>query len=143
MLVHGAALRRAVPHGGDRLVEAGRAIDEEFGIPQATPDQIVEHRAPGLGALAAMLLTASSAFCPSVSTPMTTSSEIAVALRSSRAHQPRAQNQPHNRLSASERAFQASHSPFTLRQVRLTMSLPTAPLNSAVNALDAPRLTPA
>jgi len=30
MLVHGATLnRRAVPHGGDRLVEAGRAIDNE------------------------------------------------------------------------------------------------------------------
>ena len=35
---------------------------------------------------------------------------------------------------ASEREFQTSQSPFTLRQVRLTMSLPTAPLNNAASA---------
>src|SRR6185312_5748533 len=36
--------------------------------------------------------------------------------------------------SRSERAFQASQSPFTLRQVRLTTSLPTGPANTAANA---------
>ena len=36
--------------------------------------------------------------------------------------------------SASERAFQASQSPFTLRQVRLTTSLPTGPAKTALNA---------
>jgi len=36
--------------------------------------------------------------------------------------------------SASERAFQASQSLFTLRHVRLTVSLPTAPPNSAASA---------
>jgi hypothetical protein len=35
---------------------------------------------------------------------------------------------------ASERAFQASQSLFTLRHVRLTVSLPTAPPNSAASA---------
>ena len=36
--------------------------------------------------------------------------------------------------SASERAFQASQSPFVLRQTRLTTSLPTGPANTAFNA---------
>src|SRR5207247_10264783 len=36
--------------------------------------------------------------------------------------------------AASERAFQASQSAFTLRQTRLTVSLPTAPPNSAFKA---------
>ena len=53
VLVDRAALdRHAVPHGGDRLVEPGGAIDdEELGPPQAAPDEIVEHGAPSLGAL--------------------------------------------------------------------------------------------
>ena len=36
--------------------------------------------------------------------------------------------------SLSERAFQASQSPLVLRQTRLTVSLPTAPPNSAASA---------
>src|ERR1700733_1599848 len=45
--------RHAVPNGGDRLVEPGRAIDdEELGPPQAALDEIVEDGTPGLGALA-------------------------------------------------------------------------------------------
>src|SRR5437660_9795180 len=83
----------------------------------------------------AMLLTATNTFWPSVRTPMTTSSEIAVALRSSRTS-----TTVPSRMSrtigsaASERAFQASQSAFTLRQTRLTVSLPTAPPNSAFKA---------
>jgi transposase len=39
--------RHAVPHGGDRLVEPGRAIDdEELGPPQAALDEIVEDATP-------------------------------------------------------------------------------------------------
>ena len=73
--------------------------------------------------------------------PTTTSSEIGVAWWSSptRTTVPSRMSRTIG-SSASERAFQASQSPFTLRQVRLTMSLPMAPLNSAVNALDAPRI---
>ena len=54
MLMNGAPLHRhAVPHCGDRLVQPGRAIDdEELGPPQAALDEIVEHGTPGLGALA-------------------------------------------------------------------------------------------
>ena len=36
--------------------------------------------------------------------------------------------------SVSERAFQASQSPLVLRHTRLTVSLPTAPPNSAASA---------
>ena len=41
MLMHGAALHRhAVPHGGDRLVKPGGAVDnEEVGPPQAAPGE--------------------------------------------------------------------------------------------------------
>jgi hypothetical protein len=58
MLVNRAALdRHSVPDGGDGLVEPRRAIDdEELGSPQPALDEIVEDRAPGLGALAAHAL---------------------------------------------------------------------------------------
>ena len=54
VLVDRAALdRRAVPHGGDRLVEPGCAIDdEELGATQSALDEIVENGAPSLSALA-------------------------------------------------------------------------------------------
>ncbi len=54
VLLDRAALNwHAVPHGGDRLVEPGRAIDdEELGATQSTLDEIVEDGAPSLGALA-------------------------------------------------------------------------------------------
>ena len=49
--------RHAVPDRGDGLVEPRRAVDdEEFGTPQPALDKVVEHRAPGLGALAAHAL---------------------------------------------------------------------------------------
>ena len=49
--------RHAVPHGGNRLVQSRRAIDEEELRPaQAAANEIVEHRAPGLGALPAHAL---------------------------------------------------------------------------------------
>src|SRR5215472_12462615 len=55
MLVHGAALHRhVIPDGSDRGLEPGRAVnDEELWPPQTVPDEVVEHRAPGLSALAA------------------------------------------------------------------------------------------
>jgi hypothetical protein len=60
-------------------------MDEELRVPQAAPDQIVEHCTPSFGALSLpMALTTSKTFWPSARTPITTSSEIAVALRSSR-----------------------------------------------------------
>jgi hypothetical protein len=82
-----------------------------------------------------MLLIASNTFWPSARTPRTTSSEIEVALRSSRTR-----TTVPSRIrrtigsSASERVFQASQSLFTLRQVRLTVSLPTVPPNKAASA---------
>src|SRR5271168_2152304 len=71
---------------------------------------------------------------------MTTSSEIEVALRSSRTR-----TTVPSRISrtigssASEREFHASQSPFTLRHTRLTVSLPTSPPNTLRSA----RRTPA
>lgn len=58
VLVNGAALHRhAVPDGGGGLVEPRRAIDDqELGAPQPAPDEIIEHRAPCLSALAAHAL---------------------------------------------------------------------------------------
>src|SRR5215207_5251482 len=82
-----------------------------------------------------MLLIASSTFWPSSRTPRTTRSEMEVALRSSRTRTtvPSRINRTIG-SSASERAFQASQSVFTLRQVRLTVSLPTVPPNKAPSA---------
>src|ERR1022692_566168 len=53
VLVNRAALHRhAVPDGGNRLVEARRAIDdEELGPSQSAPDEIIEDATPSLGAL--------------------------------------------------------------------------------------------
>src|SRR6202043_187785 len=58
VLVDRAALPRyAVPDGGNGLVEPRRAIDdEELRTLKPALDEIVEHRAPGLGALAAHAL---------------------------------------------------------------------------------------
>ena len=108
VLVDRAALHRnAVPDGGNGLIEPRRAIDDEkLGTPEPTIDEIVQSRT-----------------CwPSARTPSTTSSEIEVALRSSRTR-----TTVPSRISrtigpsASERPFQASQSPLTLRQVRLTV----------------------
>src|SRR5262249_58370592 len=53
VLVDRAALHRyAVPHGGDRAIEPGRAVhNEKLGPSQAAPDQFVEYRPPGFRAL--------------------------------------------------------------------------------------------
>src|SRR5258708_10276902 len=80
-----------------------------------------------------MLLIASTTFWPSSRTPMTTRSEIEVALRSSRTRVPSRMSRTIG-SSANERVFHASQSFFTLRQVRLTVSLPTAPPNRAASA---------
>src|ERR1035438_3600384 len=80
-------------------------------------------------------LIARSTFWPSWRPPMTTSSEMEVALRSSRTR-----TTVPSRIrrtigsSASEREFHASQSPFTLRHTRLTVSLPTSPPNTLRSA---------
>src|SRR5664280_1138776 len=58
VLVNRAALdRHSVPDGGNGLVEPRRAIDdEELGTLKPALDEIVEHRAPSLGALPAHAL---------------------------------------------------------------------------------------
>src|SRR5260370_34786624 len=54
MLMHGPSLYRyAIPNGGDRLLQSRGAVhDEELRSSQATLDQVIEHRSPGLGPLA-------------------------------------------------------------------------------------------
>jgi hypothetical protein len=70
---------------------------------------------------------ASSTFCPSRRTPGTTSSEMSVALLSSRIRTTVPSRISRTMSSsASERRHQVSRSLFTLLQVRLTMSLDTA-----------------
>ena len=58
VLMHRASLyQHAIPNGGDRALKPRAAIDDEkLGPPQAALDEIVEHGAPSLGALAAHLL---------------------------------------------------------------------------------------
>src|SRR5271154_2192217 len=71
MLMHGASLHRhAIPNGGDRALEPRAAIDdEELGPLQAPPDEIVEDRAPGLGALAAHLFDRQEHFLTVLANP--------------------------------------------------------------------------
>src|ERR1044071_9021605 len=82
-----------------------------------------------------MFLTASSTFCPSSRTPMTTRSEIEVALRSSRTRTT-VPSRMRRTIGSScrERAFQASQSVFTFRHTRLTTSLPMTSANTAASA---------
>ena len=118
---HRAALNRHVgPERGERLLEAGRAVDDdEFRRLQATFDQIVEERPPGLLTLSTHVLDRQQHLWPSCRTPSATRSEIDVAFLSSRTR-----TTVPSRMSRTigssfrERAFQASQSPFTLRQVR-------------------------
>ena len=101
MLMHGAPLHRhAIPNGGDRALEPRAAInDEEFGPPQAAPDEIVEDRAPGLGALAAHLFDRQEYFLTVLAHPdddeQRDGSGFAVEPH---AHHSAVENQPHDWL---------------------------------------------
>ena len=77
-----------------------------------------------------MFLIAKRIFCPSRRTPIATSTEIAVALRSMRAFTTVPSRISRTMASSARlRALHASQSTFTLRQARLTTSLLTAPSN--------------
>ncbi|TPV98791.1 MAG: hypothetical protein USCAAHI_01783 [Beijerinckiaceae bacterium] len=130
MLMHRAALNRHIgPQRGERVLEPRRAVDDdEFRRLQSALDKIVEQRPPGGLALSAHVLDRKQNFLPDLSHASATRSEIEVAFLSSRTRTTVPSRM--RRMigsAASERAFQASKSPFTLRQVRLTTSLPTAP----------------
>ena len=137
MLVHGAALDSHVgPQRRHRLFP-GPARRRRRPAPrsQSAPDEIIEQRTPGRLAFPAHAFDREQHLLPSARTPSATSNEIEVALLSSRT---RATVPSRIRRtigsSASERAFQASQSPFVLRQTRLTTSLSTGPANTAFNA---------
>src|SRR6516225_920593 len=125
-----------VPHGGKRLLQPRCAVnDEELWSAKATLDQVIEAARQASVLSPPMLLAASNTFWSSVRTPMTTSSEIDVAFRSSRTRTtvPSRINRTIG-SSASERAFQASQSLRTFRHTRLTTSLPSPSANSALSA---------
>src|SRR5260370_27199492 len=138
VLVDGGGLRRRIaPDGGQSRLQARTAVDDqEFRLAQPTLHEVIENRSPGLLRLATHVLTASSTFWPSSRTPSTTRSEIDVAFLSSRTR-----TTVPSRIkrtigsSASERLFHTSQSPCTFRHTPLTVSLPTAPPNSAASAL--------
>ena len=139
MLVHRTALDRNVrPERRQGRVEAGTAIDDDqFRRLQAPLDEIVEQRPPGRFASLSppIFFTANSTFLPSRRTPMATRREIDVALLSSltRTTVPSRMRRMIGSL-ATDRLFQPSQSPLTLRHVRLTMSLPTPLANTAARA---------
>src|SRR5580658_8666662 len=125
-----ATSRQTTPSLNSRLKTRGD-LDLDMGPPMENCYQFpVSHF---WGAL--QFFTASNTFWPSSRTPSTTSSEIDVAFLSSRTR-----TTVPSRIkrtigsSASERLFHASQSPCTLRHTRLTVSLLTAPLNSATSA---------
>ena len=86
VLVNCAPLHRhAVPDGGDGLLQSRRTVDDGNSgrrRPRLIRSSSTVRQASVLSP--PMLLIASSTFWPSARTPITTSSEIAVALRSSR-----------------------------------------------------------
>jgi hypothetical protein len=73
-------------------------VSDPEGRGRLPADQIVEDAAPGVTALSAHALTAREQHLLTIRTPMTTSSEIAVALWSSRMSNTVPSRMPHNRL---------------------------------------------
>ncbi len=132
--VHCAALGRHVRPQGCQGPAAPSVI-RNAGVrsPRATSSSRMLRHAASLSP--PMFLIDSSTFCPSRRTPSTTSSEMLVAFRSSRTRTTvpsrirRTTSSP-----ARSRRVHASQSVRSLRQVRLTTSLPTAPPNRAASA---------
>jgi hypothetical protein len=137
VLVKRATLHRhVIPDGGNRLVEPGGAVDdEEFRLPQATPSEIVEDGAPSFSTLAAHVLDREQHLLAISPHPKHDQEGDGGRLAvEPHPHHRAVENERTIGSSANDRAFQASQSAFTLRQVRLTVSLPTVPPNSAVRA---------
>src|SRR5258708_35695430 len=113
-----------------------RAIDdEEFRPPQPAIDEVSEDSAPGLGALAAHALDREQHLLAVLAHAENDQQRDRCRLAvEPHAHHGAVEDQAHNRPLVSERVCQASQSLFTLRQVRLTVSLPTVPPNKAASA---------
>jgi hypothetical protein len=133
-----AALGRHVrPQGGhQRFLQPGRAVDDEqLGRPQPARGQIVEQRPPRRLALAAHVLDRQQHLLAIGADAEDDQEGDAGGLPV----EPDADDLPSRisrkiGLAARSRPFQASQSLLTLRQVRLTTSLPTALLKSAIRA---------
>jgi hypothetical protein len=137
MLVDRAALdRHAVPDGGNRLLEPRRAVDDEqFGTTQTTLDEIVEHRTPGLGALAAHALDCEQNFLAigayADDDEQQDRGRFAVEPH---AHHGAVENEPHDRFIGQRTGIPRIPVVLHLAQTRLTVSLPTGPPNRAPRA---------
>ncbi len=109
--------------------------DEELRRLQTTGEKVLQDMAPGRLGLPAHVLTASRTFWPSRRTPTATSSGTDVTRLSRRALTPVPSRISRTRSSPDKsRAYQLSQSVFTLRQARLTASLPTLPPNRPASA---------
>jgi len=141
-IMHAAALNRNLaPQRGKSLVEARPAVDDnQFRRLQAASHEVVKKRPPSRLALSAHVLDRQQNFLAvgadaKRQAPSATSSEIDVAFLSNRTRTTVPSRI--NRMigsSASERAFHETQPLLTLRQARLTVSLPTAPPNTEASA---------
>jgi hypothetical protein len=137
VLVHRAALdRHAVPDGGDRLLEPRRAVDdEELRPPQPALDEIVEDRAPGLGALAAHALDREQHLLAvgahADDDQQRDRGRLAVEPH---AHHRAVEDQPHDRLLGQRAGVPGIPVALHLAPDPADVSLPTAPPNSAASA---------
>src|SRR5271169_4086865 len=123
-------------NGGDRALEPRAAIDdEELGPPQAAPDEIVEDRAPGLGALAAHLFDRQKHLLAVLAHPddneQRDGSGFAVEPH---AHHGAVENQPHDWLLGQRAGVPCVPVALHLAPHRLTVSLPTSPPNTLRSA---------
>lgn len=142
VLVDCAALHRhAVPDGRDGLVEPRRTVDdEELGPTQPALDEVVEHGAPGIDALAAHApdgeqdLLAIRAYAED--DQQRDRGRLAVGPH---ANNGAVEDQSHNRLPGQRAAVPAVPVALHLAYVRLTVSLPTVPPNKAAGARRAPQ----
>jgi hypothetical protein len=137
MFMHGAALDSDIePQCCKRLLEAGRAVnDDKFRRFQAALDEIVEKRPPGGFAFAAHVLDRQENLLAVLShAEGDKQGNRGRFLVEPYAHDRAIEDEVDDRLCGERSGVQASQSPLTLRQTRLTVSLPTAPPNKAVSA---------
>ncbi len=137
VFVDGAALdRNAVPNRGNRILEPGRAVDdEEFRPPKAAQDEVVEHCPPGLGALAAHALDRQQHLRAIGAHPDDDQQRDRCGLAiEPHAHHGAVQEEPYHRLIGQRAGIPRLPIAPHLRQTQLTVSLPTAPPNRARSA---------
>src|SRR3954453_3187869 len=129
MLMHGATLRGHVgPQRGQGPFQPGPAVDnEELGRAEAAGEQVVEDAAPRRFAFPSHVAYGQEQLLPVAAHAEDDQQRDVGRLRSSLTRTTVPSRMRRTTSSeARSRRFQASQSAFTLRQVRLTTSLPTA-----------------